>query len=168
MSSMFFGATAFNMPIGEWNTSRVQSMSKMFFKATKFNQPIGSWKTAAVVDMSLMFCGATRNPISWFASSAQQEELPGMTSATRAQQDMPQKGPQNVQLVLPEKSRTTAALTARLVLRETALLQWYHADEATKLQLPHGAPGGWDVSSVTNMKLGSELAKRELVKCQKL
>ncbi|CAK9106042.1 unnamed protein product [Durusdinium trenchii] len=32
-----------------------------------------------------------------------------------------------------------------------ALLQWYHADEATKLQLPHGAPGGWDVSSVTNM-----------------
>ncbi|CAK9106046.1 unnamed protein product [Durusdinium trenchii] len=42
------------------------------------------------------------------------------------------------------------SFSTRSELRD-ALLQWYHADEATKLHLPHGAPGGWDVSSVTNM-----------------
>ncbi|CAK9005902.1 unnamed protein product [Durusdinium trenchii] len=63
MSSMFHGATAFNMPIGRegtWNTTSVQTMRKMFYKASSFNEPIDLWITVAVVDMMEdMFSGAS-------------------------------------------------------------------------------------------------------------
>jgi surface protein len=44
MSYMFYGATAFNQPIGGWNTSNVDSMVNMFADASAFNQDISSWQ----------------------------------------------------------------------------------------------------------------------------
>jgi len=56
---MFFGASAFNQPIGNWNTARVTNMAIMFFGASAFNQPIGDWNTARVTSMTGMLLGAS-------------------------------------------------------------------------------------------------------------
>jgi surface protein len=37
---MFYGARAFNQPIGEWNTRSVTNMDDMFYGATAFNQDV--------------------------------------------------------------------------------------------------------------------------------
>lgn len=58
LQSMFIGASAFNQPINEWNTSNVTNMLGMFFGASAFNQSIGNWNTGKVTNMQQMFQGA--------------------------------------------------------------------------------------------------------------
>ena len=52
---MFYGANAFNQPLGSWNTSAVTTMKRMFRKAKAFNHPVGSWDTSSVTTMETMF-----------------------------------------------------------------------------------------------------------------
>jgi surface protein len=59
MTQMFYDATAFNQPIGAWNTSKVTDMQSLFASAAVFNQPIGSWNTGAVTNMNFMFQNAS-------------------------------------------------------------------------------------------------------------
>ena len=58
MLGMFYGASAFNQPIGLWNVSSVESMWIMFKTAASFDQPIGDWNVTKVTNVSEMFNGA--------------------------------------------------------------------------------------------------------------
>jgi surface protein len=57
MSYMFHGATSFNQSIDNWDVSNVTNMGYMFYQAESFNQPIGSWNVSIVINMYFMFYG---------------------------------------------------------------------------------------------------------------
>ena len=55
MTGAFQGAYKFNSPIGQWDTSKVETMDYMFANATVFNQDISAWDTRLVTTMYRMF-----------------------------------------------------------------------------------------------------------------
>ena len=57
---MFYGAAAFNQPIGSWNTSNVTTIADMFNGASEFDQDIGSWNTSKVLYMNGTFVNALK------------------------------------------------------------------------------------------------------------
>jgi surface protein len=54
MTAMF-QISAFNQPLTNWNTERVNNMNNMFSNESIFNQNIGSWNVSNVTNMSGMF-----------------------------------------------------------------------------------------------------------------
>jgi surface protein len=56
---MFEKATAFNQPIGSWNTAAVTDFAQMFSQAAAFAADIGAWNTASATTMKQMFGEAT-------------------------------------------------------------------------------------------------------------
>jgi surface protein len=52
---MFWKASAFNQPIGNWNVSQVRTMEGMFDSARAFNQDISKWNVSQVTTMKKMF-----------------------------------------------------------------------------------------------------------------
>jgi len=54
MSIMFYGCSAFNQDISDWNTANTTNMAFMFRQASVFNQDIGSWNTSNVTNMFAM------------------------------------------------------------------------------------------------------------------
>ncbi|MDQ6531278.1 BspA family leucine-rich repeat surface protein [Flavobacterium sp. LHD-85] len=60
MSQMFSGATGFNQPIGNWNTSAVTNMVNMFAYASNFDQNINTWDISKISSLNGMFLGAAK------------------------------------------------------------------------------------------------------------
>ena len=59
MSQLFSGQKDFNENISRWDTSNVTNMGYMFAHASSFNQPVEGWNTAKVTNMSRMFESAS-------------------------------------------------------------------------------------------------------------
>lgn len=97
LQNTFYGCSAFNAPIGNWNTRNVQNlafcfresgfnsdisawdtssvtnMNAVFYLNTAFNQNIGAWNTAKVQNFAYMFYGDTafnQNIGGWDVGSA--------------------------------------------------------------------------------------------------
>lgn len=58
LSGMFSGASAFNRPIGNWNTGSVTDMSSMFSGASDFNQDLSRWSFGNVHRLSTFLFNA--------------------------------------------------------------------------------------------------------------
>lgn len=74
---MFYGAGAFNQPIGSWNTSNITTMVYMFSSASNFNQSLSNWDVSKVTSMGNMFNVATN-----FSSNLGSWNLSGLTAST--------------------------------------------------------------------------------------
>ena len=48
---MFYRASSFDQPLGNWNVSTITDMSAIFALASSFNQPIVSWNLSNVIDI---------------------------------------------------------------------------------------------------------------------
>ena len=90
MRYMFYGAQAFNQPIGNWDVSNVTDMQQMFSGVVEndatitspFSQPIGDWDVSSVTNMGFMFYSAQsfNQPIGdWDVSSV--TDMSGMFAA---------------------------------------------------------------------------------------
>jgi len=55
----FIPADLRNIPIGNWDVSRVTNMESLFFNKRTFNEPLNNWNVSNVTDMESMFNGAT-------------------------------------------------------------------------------------------------------------
>ncbi|WP_170309806.1 BspA family leucine-rich repeat surface protein, partial [Seonamhaeicola maritimus] len=78
MEFMFTNATAFNHDISTWNVSNVTNMEAMFWGASSFNQDIGAWNVGMVTDMSAMFYDAisfNQNLNAWDVGSVTEMEF---------------------------------------------------------------------------------------------
>ncbi len=64
MYEMFMNASAFNQPIGGWNTGSVSNMTDMFRETTAFNQNLQTWTVPAGMDCTNFATGAT----TWLAA----------------------------------------------------------------------------------------------------
>ena len=61
MVGMFYEASAFNQPIGNWDVSSVDNMMVMFWNASLFNQNLVSWSVNGVIDCA----GFSSNTPQW-------------------------------------------------------------------------------------------------------
>lgn len=59
MYAMFYGCTAINSDVSEWDTSKITNMKGMFYDCTAFNQDLSQWDTSKVTDMYGMFNNCT-------------------------------------------------------------------------------------------------------------
>lgn len=58
MEGVFWGAKAFNQPVGSWNVSNTTSFALVFMGAENFNQDLSHWDTSKATNMSYAFHGA--------------------------------------------------------------------------------------------------------------
>jgi surface protein len=72
MNGLFRLYETFNEYIGDWDVSNVTDMSYMFDRCSTFNQPLNSWNVSRVTNMSTMFgeCVAFNQPLNdWDVSN---------------------------------------------------------------------------------------------------
>jgi surface protein len=62
-----FYQSKFNQPIGNWNVSKVISMSYMFYNNSYFKQNIGNWNISGVTDFYLFM--QTKTDTTFFTSN---------------------------------------------------------------------------------------------------
>jgi len=72
MSNLFLGCESFNQSLNDWDVSNVTNMMGMFEWCESFNQPLNDWNVSNVTDMSNMFegCRSFNQPLNdWNVSN---------------------------------------------------------------------------------------------------
>ena len=59
MEGTFFGASAFNQPLADWDVSGVTNLEKTFHDARAFNQPLNDWDVSRVESLYWTFAYAS-------------------------------------------------------------------------------------------------------------
>ena len=173
-----FRSSAFNQPIGNWDTSKVTDMS-LFQTAKVFNQDISNWDTAEVTNMSRMFNSAEAfngNIAGWntskvtkmgsmfiWAKSFNQDISAWDVTAVTSMSNMFNVGMSNANKGLVHAAFSTNenwnmgwsefAPQAPALNDETfstALALWF-SDEAAAIET-YGHIRNWNTSAVTNMR----------------
>ena len=60
MDGMFYEASDFNQPIGDWDVGHVTIMYEMFLGASSFNQPLDIWDVSQARGSSNYYGGLER------------------------------------------------------------------------------------------------------------
>jgi surface protein len=145
MSEMF-AVSAFNQPIGGWDTTGVTDMRSMFSNSS-FNQPIGAWDTSSVTDLGRMFLNSPFNqPIGgWDTSSVTDLDL--TFSSSPFNQPLGSWDTSSVTNMSStfEYSSFNQPLDAWSTANVTDM-SWMFADSAFNQPV-----GSWDTSNVTTM-----------------
>jgi surface protein len=115
MSELFENKSNFNENINNWDVSNVQNMDGMFSEATSFNQPLNNWDVSNVQGMNSMFSEATsfNQPLeNWNVSNV--ERMAGMfLGATSFNQPLNNWDVSNVQ-DMPEMFYRATSFNQRL------------------------------------------------------
>ena len=141
-----------DVPIGQWNVSRVTNMQQVFYHCTEFNEPLDTWDVSNVTNMQAMFyrCKEFKQPLNaWNVSNV--TNMHGMFhTCLKFNQPLNDWNVSNVTDMIGMFSycvRFNQPLNAWNVSNVTNMQHmFYHCKEFNQ---PLNA---WNVSNVTNMQ----------------
>ncbi|KAL7523839.1 hypothetical protein ACHAXR_000356, partial [Thalassiosira sp. AJA248-18] len=155
MWNMFNGASSFNQPIGGWNTGSVTTMSSMFRGAPLFDQPIGGWNTSSVSNMKKMFNGASlfdQDLCAWGKSYSSNVDYTDMFSNTQCESQDDPSGPQGPWCKVCPMACSNTHFASKAELQQAITDYESCTDDSCAVAQTYGYPmNTWCVGDITDM-----------------
>ncbi len=123
MESLFFNKRTFNEPLNDWNVSNVTDMESMFNGATSFNQPLDRWNVSNVRNMRSMFknTSLSQNPNWNIGPNVITTNMFQGTPLARQRRGRPQRAPAEAAQPPPAEAPRTRAQRAPAAAQQTII-----------------------------------------------